>query len=133
MLKVRNIVRAVASVLVIGSAGCASVPRSSAGNVAVKPNEATLRVANNGYADVTVYAVQSGSTLYRLGNVAGGTARVLRIPSLIAGASAGLRLAARPLAGRLYALPTVQIAAGDLVNVTIEDNPSFSNVTLAPR
>ena len=81
--------------------------------------ETTLKVQNDSFADMTVYAIRGLQTV-RLGIANGMTVTILRIPgSLIAGPTP-LRFQARPIAGsRQPVTEEITVEAGDEVVMLI--------------
>lgn len=74
-------------------AGCSGNPRD---RDAAAPEEATVRVENRAWTQMTIYAVAGGQRV-RLGSVTGNQTAVLRIPSGIIGFGRSLTFIADPL------------------------------------
>ena len=64
--------------LALANGGCAGRSKPSLGK---EPPRATVHVANNNFADVTVYVLQSGMR-WRLGTVSGLSRQQFRMPRL---------------------------------------------------
>jgi hypothetical protein len=98
---------------------------------AIEQEDVTIVVNNQSFPDVVIYIVPSGDPR-RIGMVTGSSSTTLKVPyrQLSTGT---LQLLARPIAGRSYLLPAVTVSPGDEVNVTINNVPSQSIVTVAPR
>jgi len=106
----------------------AALRRSGPG---VEQEDVTIVVNNQSFPDVVIYIVPSGDPR-RIGMVTGNSSTTLKVPyrQLSTGT---LQLLARPIAGRSYLLPAVTVSPGDEVDVTINNVPSQSIVTVAPR
>ena len=107
---------------------CAASRRSG---TAIEQEDVTIVVNNQSFPDVVMYIVPSGDPR-RIGMVTGNSSTTLKVPyrQLSTGA---LQLLARPIAGRSYLLPAVTVSPGDEVDVTINNVPAQSTVTVAPR
>ena len=123
---------AIAAIALFGwLGGCATLSRGAANRSGTE--QATVRVTNDGWSDMTVYAVVGG-TPWRIGFVSGHTSETFKLPQgLLADAGGGLELLARPIAGRAYLIPTVQVSAGQVVALTLENEPAFARIVVSPR
>jgi hypothetical protein len=119
----------VALVLALGAAGCARPEKPSLG----KPRPAAMvRVANNNFADITVYVVQSGMR-WRLGTVTGLSRQAFRMPR-VAYDAGDLYLLADPIGGsRGYLSPPVRVHAGEAVDLQLHATLSMSSVSVWGR
>ncbi|HEX2207459.1 MAG TPA: hypothetical protein VHG93_07235 [Longimicrobium sp.] len=127
-MKTRHGMRLAALLLALGAAACASGKgKPSLG----KPpgRTAVVQVANNGFADVTVYVVQSGMR-QRLGTVTGLSRQ--RFPlTRVAHESADVYLLADPVGGaRTYLSPPVRVRPGDAVDLRLHATLSMSSVSV---
>jgi hypothetical protein len=115
-----------ALVLALGAAGCATKQKTSLG----KPvPAATVHVANNNFADITVYVVQSGMR-WRLGTVTGLSRQAFTMPRLAYDAG-DLFLLADPVGGaRSYLSPAVRVHAGEAVDLQLHATLSMSSVSV---
>ena len=79
----------------------------------------SLRVENQGFSDMTIYAIRSGQRV-RLGNAPGNSTTTFTIPpNLIFGATP-LRFLADPIGGRVTPVSErINVAPGDEVNLVI--------------
>ena len=115
-----------ALVLALGAAACARHEEPSPG-----PSRApaTVRVANNNFADVTVYVVQSGMR-WRLGTVTGLSRQAFTMPRMSYDAG-DLYLLADPVGGaRSYLSPPVRVHAGEEVDLRLHATLSMSSVSV---
>jgi len=107
---------------------CAALRR---GGPAIEQEDVSVVVHNQSFPDVVMYIVPSGDPR-RIGMVTGSSSTTFKVP--YRQISTGmLQLLARPIAGRSYLLPAVSVSPGDEVDVTINNVPSQSIVTVAPR
>ena len=107
---------------------CAALRR---GGPAIEQEDVSVVVHNQSFPDVVMYIVPSGDP-HRIGMVTGSSTATIKIP--YRQISTGmLQLLARPIAGRAYLLPQVNVSPGDEVEVTINNVPTQSTVTVAPR
>lgn len=126
-MKTRHGVRVVL-LLTLGAAACASgegtpSPEKAPGRTAV------VEVANNGFADVTVYVVQSGMRR-RLGTVTGLSRQRFLLPRPPHQA-ADMYLLADPVGGaRGYLSPAVRVRPGDAVDLRLHSTLSMSSVSV---
>jgi hypothetical protein len=113
-------------VLALVSTGCAGNGKPSLGKA---PPAATVHVANNNFADVTVYVMQSGMR-WRLGTVTGLSRQAFRMPRLSYDAG-DLYLLADPIGGaRGYLSPPVRVRAGEAVDLRLHATLSMSSVSV---
>ena len=113
-------------VLAVGTAGCASGGKPSLGKPA---RPAVVHVANNNFADVTIYVVQSGMR-WRLGTVSGLSRQAFTMPRLSYDAG-DLHLLADPVGGaRSYLSPPVRVHAGEAVDLRLAATLSMSSVSV---
>lgn len=79
----------------------------------------TLRVDNQGFADMNIYALRSGGERIRLGRVTGHTVEVFTLPSYIA-TSGRLRFLADPIgSNRTPVSDEISVTPGDQLNLVI--------------
>ncbi|HEV3050089.1 MAG TPA: hypothetical protein VGX50_07265 [Longimicrobium sp.] len=113
--------------LASGCAGGRSKP-----SLGKEPPRATVHVANNNFADITVYVVQSGMR-WRLGTVSGLSRQQFRMPRLSYDAG-DLHLLADPVGGaRSYLSPPVRVHAGEAVDLRLHATLSMSSVSVFSR
>ena len=106
---------AVLGVGVLPLEGCARKNRKPAAEVA----PTSLRVRNQGFLDVNVYALRGGQRV-RLGTVTGNSAQVLRIPDYLLSGTTPLRFIADPIGSQRQ--PTseeIMVTPGDEVTIYI--------------
>ena len=120
--------KTIAAGFCIGLAACASGASNpldrGAGYELAKDH--TVEVSNRNWEDMRIYAMH-GSSLYRLGSVAGHGTREFRLPAALAGRAGGLRLAARPRGGQdLHVSELIQLAPGQVLGWTLESNLKLS-------
>ncbi len=88
----------------------------------------TVRVINDNWNDITVYAVRAGYHR-RLGTVTSFTSRVLTLPPTLLTPSDELRLIADPIGRRgAYVSEPLLVSAGDVVEWRLLNNIRLSNV-----
>ncbi|HEX6368770.1 MAG TPA: hypothetical protein VF006_07555 [Longimicrobium sp.] len=126
-MNTRHTVR-LALLLALGAAGCASGDgKPSLGKPANRT--AVVEVANNGFADVTVYVLQSGMRR-RLGTVTGLSEQRF-VLSAVASDAADVYLLADPVGGaRAYLSPAVRVRPGDAVDLRLHATLSMSSISV---
>ncbi len=88
----------------------------------------TVRVVNDNWHDMTVYAVRSGYRR-RLGTVTSLTSSVFTLPQMFLIPSDNLRLIADPIGRRgAYVSEALVISAGDVVEWRLRNNLRLSNI-----
>lgn len=113
-MKMKSIAVAFSIVLV---AGCNAMARGSGSAEQNQP--AMLRVDNQGFADMTVYAARSAQRV-RLGFVPGHTNTLFNVPSVLMAGLTPLRFIADPIGGtRPSVSEEITVAPGDTVVLTI--------------
>ena len=101
---------------VLPAEGCA---RKGARGAASDVAPTSLRVRNQGFLDVNVYALRGGQRV-RLGTVTGNSAQVLRIPGYLLSGTTPLRFIADPIGSQRQ--PTseeIMVTPGDEVTIFI--------------
>jgi hypothetical protein len=112
--------------LALANGGCAGRAKPSLGK---EPPPATVHVANNNFADVTVYVVQSGMR-WRLGTVSGLSRQQFKMPRLAYDAG-DLHLLADPVGGaRSYLSPPVRVHPGQSVDLRLHATLSMSSISV---
>ena len=105
----------VVAMLGLALAGCSSKSRSPA---AAQPRT-SVRVENQGFADMTIYAIRSGQRV-RLGIATGSSTTVFTIPSNLIFGATPLRFLADPIGGRGTPVSDeITVQPGDQVRLTI--------------
>ncbi len=118
-----------ALVLALGTAACGGGGKPSLGKASPR---AMVHVANNNFADVTVYVVQSGMR-WRLGTVTGLSRQRFTMPRMSYDAG-DLYLLADPVGGsRSYLSPPVRVNAGEAVDLRLHPTLSMSSVSIWGR
>jgi hypothetical protein len=93
--------------------------RRSAATSQESERPTTLRVRNQGFLDVNVYAVRGGQRV-RLGMVTGNTTQVLRIPPFLLNGITPLRFQADPIGNqRTPTSEEIVVSPGDEVQIFI--------------
>ena len=119
-----------ALVLALATAGCGGGrEKPSLG----KPSPpAMVHVANNNFADMTIYVVQSGMR-WRLGTVTGLSRQRFTMPR-VAYDAGDLYLLADPVGGsRGYLSPGVRVHAGEAVDLQLHATLSMSSISVWQR
>ena len=113
----RTIVRIFAlAAMCVTLAVCSRNPRPSSGN---SHERTTLRVENQGFPDMTIYALQGGQRI-RLGLATGNTTSVFTIPNYLLGAGNTIRFLADPVGStRAPVSDEIAVHPGDQVTLTI--------------
>jgi hypothetical protein len=103
---------------IVPATACA--PRTGAAPGAAEPAvQTTVRVRNQSFNDVNVYALRSGQRV-RLGTVNGNTTQVLRIQSFLVTGSSSLRFLADPIGSNRTPVSTeIVVNEGDQVELTV--------------
>lgn len=131
-MRFRSATFAAMAVALIGAGGCASAQPYDVSmfGEATADQGATLRVMNNNWSDMTIYAVRGGMRI-RLGRVGGMSTGELRIPSGVMASSAPLRFLASPLASnRNFLSQVVAAVPGQRINLHLESNLNLSTFTV---
>lgn len=82
--------------------------------------EATVRIENNKFPDMVVYAVTDGGLRQRIGTAVGNTTTVLKIPDFILNSSSDMRFVLRPIGGgRERQSDRIWVSRGDEVVLTL--------------
>ncbi len=93
-----------------------------------KSDRTTVRVVNDNWNDITVYAFRNGYRR-RLGTVTSFTNRVFALPRAFLIPSSDLRLIADPIGPRgTYASEALVVSAGDVVEWRLLNNIRLSNI-----
>lgn len=105
-----------AVMLLLVLAACAGNPR---GQEATGADEATVRVENQSWSEMTIYAIASGQRV-RLGSVTANSTAVLRIPAGVVGLGRTLTFVADPLgSSRTSRSFEVFVRPGEEITLTI--------------
>ena len=118
---------AFALAVALGAGACGGQQKPSLG----KPRPAAVvHVANNNFADITIYVIQSGMRL-RLGTVTGLSEERFTLPSRFAAYTMDLYLLADPIGGsRTYLSPVVRLRGGEEVDLRLHATLSMSSVSV---
>ena len=120
-----------AAFLTLTMAALLAVPAATAQTAPEERSETprtTVRVINDNWQDITVYAVRAGYRR-RLGTVNSFTSRVLTLPPTLLIPSDDLRLIADPIGSRgVYVSEPLVVNAGDVVEWTVRNNIRLSNI-----
>lgn len=112
------------------TAACAP-PRSAKPSLGKPGSPARVIVANHGFADVTVYVLQSGAR-WRLGTVTGMSEQ--RFNLRLSNPTSDIRLLADPIGGsRGWLSPAVHVRAGEAVDLRLHATLSMSSVSVWGR
>jgi hypothetical protein len=133
----RSVLATVVAVLSVVVLGVACAPAASGGGslapeLGVGEPEAPprVRVTNNNWSNMTVYAVR-GTSRIRLGMVTSMATQVFRLPDAVAAGAGGVRLLADPIGGtEQFLTPAVQVSRGDEVKLEIHNQLQISSVSV---
>ena len=110
----------------------AAVAQADAASTEVSDDRVKVRVSNNNFADMRVYAVNGGRQ-WRLGTVTSFTSELLTVPRFVSLPLHELRLVAIPIGGRRgYSSPPILVEPGDVVEFRIENNAALSSAYVLP-
>jgi hypothetical protein len=105
------------SVLIAGLIACSGLKQGTNSTTAAGPT--VVEVDNQGFLDMTVYAVRSEQR-YRLGIATGNSKTNLTIPSVLISGITPVRFVADPIGGRRASVSQeITVAPGDTVVLTI--------------
>lgn len=135
----RTLLTTVVAVLSLAVLGGACAPAAPGGAGALAPElyggsgaPPTVRVTNNNWSNMTVYAVR-GTSRFRLGMVTSMATEVFRLPGALADAG-GVRLLADPIGGsEQFITPTVQVRSGDEVKLELQNQLQVSSISVFAR
>jgi hypothetical protein len=112
----RSLIRSSLAVAVFMLSACGG--RSSAANPSPE-NQAMIRVENQGFADMVIYAVNGGQRI-RLGTANGNSTESFAVPNYLIRTGAPLRFLADPIGGdRSPVSEEIMVQPGDVVTLTI--------------
>lgn len=115
-----SLIRSAQLIGVITLAACAG---RSATREASPDSQAMLRVENQSFADMVIYAVNGGQRI-RLGLATGNTTKTFAIPRYLVHAGGRMRFLADPVGGtRTPVSEEMTVEPGDLVSLTIPPQP----------
>ena len=84
------------SILIAGLLACSGVKQGA--NTGIEPEPTVVQVDNQGFLDMTVYAVRSAQR-YRLGTATGNTKTSFNIPTVLMSGITPIRFVADPIGG----------------------------------
>lgn len=135
----RSVLMAAVAVLSLAVPGGACAPAASVDPASLPPELApartqgpppTVRVTNNNWANMTVYAVR-GTARLRLGLVNSMATEVFRLPASITSGASGVRLLADPIGGsEQFLTPAVYVGRGEEVNLDIHNQLQVSSISV---
>ncbi|HEX2190255.1 MAG TPA: hypothetical protein VHG51_15210 [Longimicrobiaceae bacterium] len=128
------------AVLAVMLTAGACAPATSAGTGELIPGELyptrespVVRVTNNNWSTMTLYAVR-GTSRFRLGMVNSMGSAVFRLPPSLAAGASGLRLLADPLGGSgSYLTPALQVNPGEEVRLDLQNHLPISSYSIFAR
>jgi type IV pilus biogenesis protein CpaD/CtpE len=116
-------------VLAIAASALGCVRPGQAGGGSPAAQEATARITNNNWLDVTVYASREGSRR-RLGTVTGQNTRVFRLPAQMMDAR-GLRLLIDPIGSpQSYETELIPVGPGQQVELVVAQRIAMSHYSV---
>ncbi len=118
----------VAALVAVPAAVAQTLSEERSKTPAAVSERTTVRVVNDNWHDITVYALRAGYRR-RLGTVTSFTSRVLTLPPTLLIPSDGLRLVADPIGSRgVYVTEPLVVNAGDVVEWRLLNNIRLSNI-----
>ena len=118
----------VAALVVVPAVAAQTYSEERSETPAAVPERTTVRVVNDNWHDMTVYAVRSGYRR-RLGTVTSFTSRVFTLPPAFLIPSDELRLIADPIGRRgAYVSEALVVNDGDVVEWRLRNNLRLSNI-----
>jgi hypothetical protein len=103
--------------LMVGATSCGGNPKPGA---AEPSRTAAVEVENQGFADMTIYALSPTSSRVRLGLAVGNTTQVFSLPVFLVGQGVPVRFLADPVGGtRPPVSEELTVEAGDTVTLRI--------------
>lgn len=128
MLRLRNFLPALLVTLSLGACATNSGPQS--GPLPSESGTANVRVTNNNWADMNVYAERGGMRV-RLGTVTTMGSRLFRLPRALMNGNGDVRLVADPIGSReTHVTSPVQVWPGQTVAFRIENHIAISSITV---
>lgn len=134
----RSLHAAAVAVMAVAVFSGACAPATGVGSGSYAPEELfpgrkappVVRVTNNNWSTMTVYAVQ-GTSRFRLGMVTSMSTAVLRIPASILASASGLRLLADPIGGsETFQTPAIHVSPGDEVQLDLQNHLPISSYSI---
>ncbi len=118
----------VAALVAVPALAAQTASEETSETPAAVPERTTVRVVNDNWHDMTVYAVRSGYRR-RLGTVTSLSSSVFTLPPTFLVQSEELRLIANPIGRRgRFVSEALVISAGDVVEWRLRNNISLSNI-----
>lgn len=125
-------VAAVATALVLPSAAAAQ--QSPKETESSKPESVDVRVENNNWLDMHLYALTSGASARSLGVVSAHTSQVFHLPAAVTVAGTDLRVVADPIGtADIYVSDEVLADPESEIVVTLRASLPLSTTILTPR
>ncbi len=120
--------------LAVALSACAGSASTTAGRgtrtLPFHESQPTVRVENNHWSDMTVYAVQRGVRV-RLGTVTSMSSSVFRLPRHAFSAGSDVRLVADPIGGNGgFVSHGLQLSGGQQVRMTLQNHLAISHVSV---
>jgi hypothetical protein len=126
-------IRIAVSAALLGLAACAPAAGTSGAADGPAPEATVVRVANNGWADVTVYLLDGGMRR-RLGMVTGLSSQTFRLPPAAVSSARPLQLLASPVGGSSSFVSTPwRVSPGQAIAMRVNQSLSMSTVSVFDR
>jgi hypothetical protein len=114
-------------------AACASGASLDEGPRGATDNQTQVRVTNDNWQDIRVYAERDG-LLVRLGNVTTMATEVFRLPATFAESTGSIRLIADPIgSGDRHVTQHIAVWPGQLIDYTVRNHLSISSLMVRSR
>lgn len=119
---------AIGLALSIGVGACATAPAGGPADVTRQDErDAVVRVGNNNWLHVNVYAVR-GSMRHRLGTVTSLSSETFRVPGHLLESGTTIRLVADPIGSdETWHTEPIHVSAGGYVDLTLENRIALSS------
>ncbi|HEX8392798.1 MAG TPA: hypothetical protein VF665_10620 [Longimicrobium sp.] len=126
-------IRIAVSTMLLGLAACAPAAENGGPAEGPAPEQIVVRVANNGWQDVTVYVVD-GTMRRRLGTVSGMSTGSFSMRSTLLSSSRPLQLVADPVGGLTpFVSQPLRASPGQAVAMRVDARLALSTVSVFDR
>lgn len=114
-----------------GANGCAEATEGVGDEISPKDVPTTVRIENNNWSDITVYAIRNGSLKIRLGLVPSMQNRTFALSKSVTVGEARLRLLADPVGStRAFFSPHFVLWPGDTADWKLQNHLALSSLAV---